>query len=68
MTANHVGDDQKSSLEGTGKGQGNPAGRPGNEKDMAGCALFLASRAAVFINGQVSAGRGAVAVYHRLRC
>lgn len=54
MTAGSVEKDQKSDLSGTGKGESNPAGRPGDEKDMAGCALFLASRAAVYINGQVS--------------
>lgn len=47
MTAGGKQDDQKSSLEGTGKGQSNPAGRPGDEKDMAGTILFLASRAGV---------------------
>jgi NAD(P)-dependent dehydrogenase (short-subunit alcohol dehydrogenase family) len=52
MTAGGKEADQKSDLTGTGKGEGNPAGRPGSEKDMAGCALFLASRAAVFCNGQ----------------
>lgn len=55
MTAGSVEKDQKSDLSGTGKGESNPAGRPGSEKDMAGCALFLASRAAVYMNGQVSA-------------
>jgi len=52
MTAGDSGEDQKSDLSGTDKGAGNPAGRPGNEKDMAGCVLFLASRAGIYINGQ----------------
>ncbi|KAH8088127.1 short chain dehydrogenase/reductase [Filobasidium floriforme] len=52
MTAGSVEKDQKSDLSGTGKGESNPAGRPGSEKDMAGCALFLASRAAIYMNGQ----------------
>lgn len=47
MTAGSKRDDQKSSLAGTGKGESNPAGRPGDEKDMAGTILFLASRAGV---------------------
>jgi NAD(P)-dependent dehydrogenase (short-subunit alcohol dehydrogenase family) len=54
MTAGSIEKDQKSDLSGTGKGESNPAGRPGSEKDMAGCALFLASRAAIYMNGQVS--------------
>jgi NAD(P)-dependent dehydrogenase (short-subunit alcohol dehydrogenase family) len=33
----------KSSLEGTGKGEKLPAGRPGAEADMAASALYLAS-------------------------
>ncbi|KAJ9103863.1 hypothetical protein QFC21_002325 [Naganishia friedmannii] len=52
MTAGGTGEDHKSSLEGTGKGTKNPAGRPGDEKDMAGAVLFLASRAGVYLNGQ----------------
>ncbi|GHJ83894.1 hypothetical protein NliqN6_0296 [Naganishia liquefaciens] len=52
MTAGGKQDNQKSSLEGTGKGESNPAGRPGDEKDMAGTILFLASRAGVYFNGQ----------------
>lgn len=47
MTAGSKGDDHKSSLAGTGKGEGLPAGRPGDEKDMAGAILYLASRAGV---------------------
>lgn len=47
MTAGDTQDDHKSSLAGTGKGESNPAGRPGDEKDMAGTILFLASRAGV---------------------
>jgi hypothetical protein len=47
MTAGGSSEDQKSDLSGTGKGEGNPAGRPGDEKDMAGCVLFLASRAGI---------------------
>lgn len=52
MTAGSSDEGNKSSLEGTGKGKGNPAGRPGDEKDMAGAILYLASRAGVFVNGQ----------------
>ncbi|KAJ9117807.1 hypothetical protein QFC20_000087 [Naganishia adeliensis] len=47
MTAGSKQEDQKSSLAGTGKGESNPAGRPGDEKDMAGTVVFLASRAGV---------------------
>lgn len=47
MTAGSKQEDQKSSLAGTGKGESNPAGRSGDEKDMAGTILFLASRAGV---------------------
>jgi len=52
MTAGDHGEDQKSSLPAGGKGSGVPAGRAGNEKDMAGAILYLASRAGVFVNGQ----------------
>jgi NAD(P)-dependent dehydrogenase (short-subunit alcohol dehydrogenase family) len=37
----------KSDLSGTGKGEGLPAGRPGDEKDMAAAILYLASYAGV---------------------
>ena len=30
-----------------------PAGRPGDEQDMAGAILFLASRAGAYVNGNV---------------
>jgi len=43
----------KSSLEGTGKGEKLPAGRPGAEADMAASALYLASYGGVFLNGQL---------------
>ncbi|ORY28611.1 hypothetical protein BCR39DRAFT_534374 [Naematelia encephala] len=43
----------KSDLSGTGKGESLPAGRPGNEKDMAAVTIYLASYAGVFLNGQL---------------
>ncbi|KAL7423551.1 hypothetical protein Q5752_001131 [Cryptotrichosporon argae] len=42
----------KSDLSGSGKGESLPAGRPGDEKDMAAATLFLASYGGVFVNGQ----------------
>jgi len=53
MTAGGKSDEtHKSDLSGTEKGKGLPAGRPGDEKDMAAATLYLASYAGVFVNGQ----------------
>jgi NAD(P)-dependent dehydrogenase (short-subunit alcohol dehydrogenase family) len=40
-------DTHKSDLSGTGRGDNLPAGRPGNESDMAAAVLYLASYAGV---------------------
>jgi hypothetical protein len=49
MTEQKDADDEthKNDLSGTGKGESLPAGRPGNEKDMAAAVLYLASYAGV---------------------
>jgi len=51
MTAGESDESNKSELPGFGGSL--PAKRAGDEKDMAGCILFLASRAAMFCNGQI---------------
>ncbi|KAI5801284.1 short chain dehydrogenase/reductase [Geopyxis carbonaria] len=51
MTADKSGEDQKSMLE--GMGQSLPAGRTGDDKDMAAAILYLAGPGGVFLNGQV---------------
>jgi len=51
MTAGESDSNNKSELPDAGKGL--PAGRPGKDEDMAGSILFLASRAAIFYNGQI---------------
>ncbi|MCJ1254603.1 hypothetical protein MMC24_002418 [Lignoscripta atroalba] len=50
MTAGSSGDDQKSKLD---MSMSNPAGRPGNDADMAACILFLAGPGGLFLNSQV---------------
>lgn len=50
MTAGSSGDDQKSTLD---RQLSNPAGRPGNDADMAACILFLAGRGGLFLNAQI---------------
>ncbi|MCJ1421413.1 hypothetical protein MMC32_007776 [Xylographa parallela] len=50
MTAGSSGDDQKSKLE---MEMSNPAGRTGQDSDMAACILFLAGPGGVFLNSQV---------------
>ncbi|TVY48129.1 Rhamnolipids biosynthesis 3-oxoacyl-[acyl-carrier-protein] reductase [Lachnellula occidentalis] len=50
MTTGESDENQKSSIE---REAGTPAGRFGEDKDMAACALFLAGPAGTFLNGQV---------------
>lgn len=50
MTTGESGDDNKSSID---KEMSNPAGRPGNDFDMAATILFLAGKGGVFYNEQV---------------
>lgn len=50
MTTGSSDQDQKSRID---RKVGNPAGRPGNEQDMAACILYLASPGAVFLNAQI---------------
>ncbi|KAI5849937.1 short chain dehydrogenase/reductase [Tricharina praecox] len=51
MTADSSDEAGKSSLEGTGKADGIPAGRTGSEQDMAAAILYLAGPGGVFVNG-----------------
>lgn len=63
MTAGNSDDHtHKSDLSDTEKGKGLPAGRPGNEKDMAAATLYLASYAGVFVNGQAIVPDGGATV------
>jgi NAD(P)-dependent dehydrogenase (short-subunit alcohol dehydrogenase family) len=50
MTTGESGDDNKSVID---KGMSNPAGRPGNDFDMAATVLFLAGPGGVFYNEQI---------------
>ncbi|KAF2790154.1 NAD(P)-binding protein [Melanomma pulvis-pyrius CBS 109.77] len=50
MTTGESGDDNKSVID---KNLSNPAGRPGNDFDMAATVLFLASPGGVFYNEQI---------------
>ncbi|KAK2864993.1 hypothetical protein FQN49_004015 [Arthroderma sp. PD_2] len=50
MTAGGSDEDQKSKLEGAG--QKFPAGRTGQESDIASAVLYLGSRAGTFVNGE----------------
>ncbi|KAF1962408.1 NAD(P)-binding protein [Byssothecium circinans] len=50
MTTGESGDDNKSVID---KGMSNPAGRPGNDFDMAASILFLAGPGGVFYNEQI---------------
>lgn len=51
MTTGKSDDGQKSDLD--NKKLGNPAGRPGNDADMAACILFLVGPGGLFLNSQV---------------
>ncbi|KAL9127809.1 MAG: hypothetical protein Q9217_003393 [Psora testacea] len=50
MTTSSSGDDQKSKLD---MKMSNPAGRAGNDSDIAACILFLAGPGGLFLNNQV---------------
>ncbi|KAF2647576.1 NAD(P)-binding protein [Lophiostoma macrostomum CBS 122681] len=50
MTTGESGEDNKSKIE---SGMSNPAGRPGNDFDMAATVLFLAGPGGVFYNEQI---------------
>lgn len=50
MTTGKSDDTQKSEID---KKLSNPAGRPGNDADMAACVLYLAGPGGLFLNSQV---------------
>ncbi len=50
MTTGESDDKQKSQID---KKLSNPAGRPGNDADMAACILYLAGPGGLFLNSQV---------------
>jgi NAD(P)-dependent dehydrogenase (short-subunit alcohol dehydrogenase family) len=50
MTTGKSDDTQKSEID---KELSNPAGRPGNDADMAACVLYLAGPGGLFLNSQV---------------
>jgi NAD(P)-dependent dehydrogenase (short-subunit alcohol dehydrogenase family) len=50
MTTGKSDDAQKSEID---KKLSNPAGRPGNDSDMAACILYLAGPGGLFLNSQV---------------
>ena len=50
MTTGESDDKQKSEID---KKLSNPAGRPGNDADMAACILYLAGAGGLFLNSQI---------------